>query len=365
MISLSRNDILGSTVRTVARLSVMVISMACGVTHATDYQIGVFYFPGWKSDQEGAPSRTPWKSIQAYPEREPMLGWYDDGDRDVIQKQLQWMRDYGIDYVVFDWYFIRGRKVVLEHSLATYMQSDARKNLKFSILWANHSDMPESMEDWQAMVGYWVKYYFPRNEFLRMDDKPVVFVFSSDEFRKQVEKFGATPKQLIDEAQRMAKGAGFPGINFVAGGGAYLSVINGAKDAGYAAMSTYNYHQGPVEPLKAPSRSYSELDAGYRAHWKRFRENPSLPLIVPMMSGWDKRPWGGSRDAAHDDSMSSPKEFRTHLQAAKAYMDENPEFTRRMGVICCWNEFGEGSFIEPTKKNGFSYLEIVRDVFGK
>jgi hypothetical protein len=35
-----------------------------------------------------------------------------------------------------------------------------------------------------------------------------------------------------------------------------------------------------------------------------------------------------------------------------------------LGVICCWNEFGEGSYIEPTQKNGFSYLEKIKKVFG-
>jgi hypothetical protein len=66
----------------------------------------------------------------------------------------------------------------------------------------------------------------------------------------------------------------------------------------------------------------------------------------------------------HDDSRSLPVEFAQHLQAAKAFMDSNAGRTLRTGVICCWNEFGEGSFIEPTKVDGVKYLEPVRDAFG-
>lgn len=83
-----------------------------------------------------------------------------------------------------------------------------------------------------------------------------------------------------------------------------------------------------------------------------------------MTSGWDKRPRGGSKAPLHDDSRSTPGEFRNHLLAARAVIDKYPTLTRRMGVICCWNEYGEGSFIEPTKVDGMKYLEQIRGVFG-
>lgn len=335
-----------------------------GTAFAGDYQIGVYYFPGWMDKQVGAPSPTPWRAIKEFPEREPLLGWYDEGSDEVMRQQLDWMQAYGIDFVVFDWYFIEGRKVVLEHALAAYMRAPNRAKTKFSILWANHSGMPKNMADWQAMINYWVKYYFVRPDFFQVNGRPVVYVFSADTLRKQAKLFDVTTKELLDNAQTIARSAGFPGIEFIAGTGAYLSMIDGyAKEAGYSAFSTYNYHQGPLTPDNTPSHSFKELDEGYRTHWQRFAQKGNLPLIVPMTSGWDKRPWGGSKDPAHDNSMSTLDEFEKHLQAAKAFMDANPMLTKKTGVICCWNEFGEGSYIEPTKKDGFSYLEKVKKVF--
>lgn len=339
--------------------------LVCSITHADEYQIGVYYFPGWKDNQVGAPSLRPWEPIKAFPEREPLLGWYDEGAADVMTQHLKWIQSYGVDFIIFDWYFIEGQKVVLEHALDAYMRAPNHSKTKFSILWANHSGMPKNLDDWNAMIDYWVKNYFPRPEFLRIKDRPVVFVFSADSLRKQALSFGTTTKNLLDNAQVLARAAGFPGVYFVAGTGAYISMVDSyAKAAGYSAFSAYNYHQGPLAPDNTPSHSYNDLDRGYREHWQRFAQKGNLPLIVPMTSGWDKRPWGGSKDPAHDNSLSTPDEFGLHLEAAKAFMDASPDLTNRMGVICCWNEFGEGSYIEPTKEEGFSYLEKIRDAFG-
>ncbi|MEB0010060.1 glycoside hydrolase family 99-like domain-containing protein [Glaciimonas sp. GNP009] len=347
-------------------LSICILGLSTTATPATrqDYQVGVFYFPGWKNHQPHAPADNPWDRLKAFPDKEPALGWYDEGADNVMHQQIDWMNKYGINFVVFDWYFGIGQHVYLEHALAAFMRAPNRDKLKFSILWANHDGMPKSHDDWLVMVRYWVKYYFPRPEFMRIDGRPVVYIFSADELKKQAESFGSTTKELLESAQTIARENGWPGIDFVAGSGANVPMISSyAKTSGYAAFSAYNYHQGPDTP--AQSHSYTELDRGYREHWQRFSEKGNLPLIVPMTSGWDKRPWGGSSDAEHDKSISTPQEFRKHLEVAKSFMDSHVALTRRMGVICCWNEFGEGSYIEPTKKMGFSYLEQVQDVFGR
>ena len=46
-----------------------------------------------------------------------------------------------------------------------------------------------------------------------------------------------------------------------------------------------------------------------------------------------------------------------------AYNKKKVKKTLRTGIICCWNEYGEGSYIEPTKAFGMQYLERVKKVF--
>lgn len=330
------------------------------------YQIGVYYFPGWRDGQRGAPAVKPWERIKAYPEREPLLGWYQEGDVEIAEKQIAWMKEYGIDYVVFNWFW--DGKPFLEHGLSAFMQASNRDQIRFSLLWANHSKVPKNIGQFTSMVDYWIKYYFPRDEFLKIDGRPVVFIFSQQQLRDNAKSFGTTTAELIALADAAAIRAGFSGIFFVGGTGAtnYWVKEYGPQN-NYSAFSAYNYDRGfsgTYNALKRPSHSYMELDQAYRENWDWILANSPLPYILPVTSGWDKRPWGGSRDPFHDNSSSSPDEFEQHLKAAKLRIDNYPDKTKRMSVICCWNEYGEGSYIEPTKKQGFSYLEKIQKVFG-
>lgn len=335
---------------------------------AGTYEIGVYYYPGWSSNVIGAGETYPWHRIKPYKEREPLLGWYEDGQVNILDQQLQWMRSYGIDFVVFDWYW-DGTKNHLDQSVNAYLRADSRSLVKYSLLWANHFSVPSNRAQFRGMVAYWLENHFKKSEYQKIEGKPVLYVFSPQHFRENAKSFASSARELLDMAQQMARDAGLPGIYFVMGTPALEYWVKGfAQEAGFSALSAYNYHQGysgSPESGTSLSHSYVELDAAYRKNWDWILKNSNVPYFIPMTAGWDKRPWGGSSDPWHDRSTSGPAEFEMHLREAKLMMDIYPQKTRRMGVICCWNEYGEGSIIEPTKTYGFGYLEAVRRVFGE
>jgi hypothetical protein len=111
------------------------------------------------------------------------------------------------------------------------------------------------------------------------------------------------------------------------------------------------------------ARSYAELDEVYREHWNWFMGYGDLPYVVPMTSGWDMRPWGGSADPKRDLSVSTVKQFVLHLKSGREVIQRHYDKTLGLGVLCCWNEFGEGSYVEPTKLLGTRYLDAIRSVF--
>jgi hypothetical protein len=334
-------------------------SGATGRPSATDYKIGTFYFPGWRSQQRGAPSPEPWARLKAYPEREPLLGWYDDGDVAVVEQQLRWMRKYGIDYVVFDWYW-NGTGTELDHGLRAYFKTTAKRDVPVALLWANHSSVPRTKQEFTAMVDFWVSEYFSQPEFMKIDGKPVIFVFSHRAFVKQSNLIGQSFTSLLAEAEDRARAAGHKGIYFVAGTHVDASILKVAGSSGYSAFSAYNYHGRDDDS----ATSFEELDNAYQHVWTSILKDSPIPYILPMTQGWDKRPWGGSTNPLHDLSGGNLPDFERHLVAARRAMDANPAKTMKTGVICCWNEFGEGSYIEPTNKDGFGYLEKVQKVFG-
>ena len=46
------------------------------------YLVGAMLCPLWRQESPGADGRRPWDSIKPYPEREPLLGFYNEGDPD-------------------------------------------------------------------------------------------------------------------------------------------------------------------------------------------------------------------------------------------------------------------------------------------
>jgi Glycosyltransferase WbsX len=65
-------------------------------------------------------------------------------------------------------------------------------------------------------------------------------------------------------------------------------------------------------------------------------------------------------------SANTPERFRTALEMTKQRLLAQPDKAGpRILNINCWNEWTEGSYLEPDMKNGMKYLEAVRDVFAK
>lgn len=329
-----------------------------------EINLGVFYYPGWKDDVLGARAK-PWEVIKPYPERKPLLGWYAEGDVAVMKQQLQWMQRAGINHVVFDWYW-DGSKPWSDHALQAYLQA-GNPAVKFSVMWANHSEAPKSAMFFYGMVRHWIDHYLQHPSYLRIDGKPVVFIMLGTALDEKARKFGSSAQELLARAQQMAAAAGLPEILFVSGGGGgWLLPGEAPRPSGFSAYFAYNYHSGPhgqVNGQQRFSRGYEELDAAYRVHWQWMVKQANAPYILPLTAGWDKRPWGGSKDPLHDQSIATPAQFRAHLQAARAVLQAHPQRTLSAAVVCCWNEFGEGSFIEPTEQAGTRLLDEIKGVF--
>lgn len=353
-------------IRTV--LHALLLCMAAFTYGAeNDYHIGVYYFSGWKAHQKGNAFIEPWKSIKNYPERQPLLGWYEEDSPGLMSQQLKWMHDHSIDFVVFDWLWGSDMRPYLTHGINSYLTADSRHGVDFSIIWSNHTNYIFSRIQFEKLFKFWIEQYFFQPGYLKIDGKPVVFIFSAEIFNNNAKKLGLSSASLIAIANEMARSAGLPGIAVIGGvGGNNGHDFDYSQESGYAGFSAYNFH-GPAtysfSSNRHTSNSYSELDSSYRDHWDWMLSNASGLYIIPMTSGWDRRPWGGSKDPMHDNSQSTPKEFEMHIESAKSIMDTHPLKTRKMGIICCWNEFGEGSFIEPTESTKFDYLNQINQVF--
>lgn len=330
---------------------------------AQTYRIGVFYYPGWKEGDEVF-YKKPWDAIKNYPEREPLLGWYKDGDLSVANQHLQWMHEFGIDYVIYDWYWRNDNKVRLNHAIDAYLSLKNRHGVNFAIMWANHTTAPENYDQFDVMVNYWFLNLMVDGDYLKKDGKPIVFIFSPDTLEKNANRFGATSRILLDRARNAAVRAGLPGLYIVGSTQARKDALNQVVFSGYDAISAYNYHRGYSGSFdkRGNSRNYQELVDGYKESWEWLLKNSPIPYFIPVTSGWDKRPWqmAGVTDP-HDGSAGDAYNFEIHLNDAFGFAEKFKDNISGDIVVCCWNEFGEGSYVEPTKKEGFGFLQAIRE----
>lgn len=315
------------------------------------YSVGVYYFPGWRTAGQ-------WSPITRFHERKPVLGWYREGDPQIADWHIKWAVEHGITFFVYDWYWVQGARQ-LEHALHEgYFRSKYHRYLRFCLLWANHNPPnTSSHEDCIAVTRHWMEHYFRRPEHLRIDGKPVVIIFSPYRLRADIGSDGV--KRAFDAMREECAKAGLGGLYILACIGNAGEAQLAARE-GYDAVTAYNWpHLGIVGNTKwAP---YDTLIDGYRQQWGSIVQNSPVSLLPPICGGWDSRPWHGQ--SALVRYGRTPEKFKRHLHDALRFLERYPRSVVPMVLVEAWNEWGEGSYIEPHREFGFGYMDAIREVF--
>ena len=225
-------------------------------------------------------------------------------------------------------------------------------------MWANHAPFANhTIEQLLEVTDYWLKYYFKLDCYYKIDGKPVVSFFAVDNLTHDLNGSENVAK-AFDAMQKRVQSAGLPGIYFIACGDNSPNSQKRFKTEGYDAISAYNYPSaGAKSSLWA---SYKSLMKAHVDIWDNSLRDNTLTYIPLLNVGWDSRPWHGNNALVRFGR--STEYFKDGLTYLKNWMDKN---NRRIAILEAWNEWGEGSYIEPNSEFGFGDLEAIRDVFGK
>lgn len=322
--------------------------------------VGVYYYPGWKV-RAAWMTKDPWDYIKPFKEKEPLLGYYPEGETWVAEKHIEWASMYGIDFIAYEWYWDKD-KVFLEHALQAHLKAKNKGKLRFSLLWANGNKNPDNLDNFDKMVNHWIENFFNQPTLYRIDGKPVVFIFRPDELQKLARSWRTRPVELLTRAREKAVLGGHKGIYFVAltNGRPNNSIEKYFLEQGYDAYTGWNY---VVSEGKSKVAAYdSMVDTYIHFYEAASKTAKSLPYIVPVSPGWDVRPWKGEDARVRENP--TPEKFKRMLEGAKKLLD-SPKTSPKILMIQEWNDFPEGAYIEPTKKWGFRYLEVIREVFAR
>ena len=321
----------------------------------TDIDVCAYYFPGWETNAK-------WECIRKVaPNRKPALGYYDESNPECVDWQIKWAVENGISCFLVDWYWSAGQES-LTHWFEAYRKARYRDMLKVAIMWANHNaPNTHSQEDWTAVTREWIDHYFNLPAYYRADEKPVIMIWAPDNVRNDL-KGSAGVKQALENAQTMARKAGYPGIKFVAMGEHFsASGVKELLDEGYSAISTYHEWGRAAQPAMATTNRmpYARLVESAPEAWNEKNTQSGALAYWPVIdSGWDTRPWHGDK-AFLIEGRTTPL-FEQLLQKGKTFALENKKNCVVLGPL---NEWGEGSYLEPCTEFGFGMYEAVRRTF--
>jgi hypothetical protein len=189
---------------------------------------------------------------------------------------------------------------------------------------------PEILEAWIARAD---TVFADSPAFLRVDGKPVMFIYSS----------GALPLETWEESfSRLEE----RGVDFFYIGMGYdlanLVVFEGVFD--YAVQSypnLYDLYQNTSRSI----RNYQLLappGTGITPIW-----------VATISPGFDSTPY---RLAIPHDFSVPRGTGEYYLQSMEAALASDPDWV----VITSWNEYGENTHIEPSQRDGSTFLDLTR-----
>jgi len=316
----------------------------------------MYYFPGWESDAK-------WDCIRrTAPIRKPLLGYYDESRVECVDWQIKWAAENGVNCFLVDWYWCDGSQH-LTHWFEAYRKARYRDQLQVAIMWANHNaPNTHSREDWRKVTREWIDRYFNLPAYYRINNKPSLFLWNPAGLRHDLGGPDAV-KAALDESQAMAKAAGHEGIEFVAmSGHETREASETLSKEGYSGAT--NYHEWGKADSIAPSKTevkYSDVVKTAPEAWNKWADlcTPGLTYYPVVDTGWDARPWHGSKSLVIG-GRTAPL-FEDLLRAGRSYCEAHK---LPFVVLGPSNEWGEGSYVEPANEYGFDMYEAIRRAFG-
>jgi hypothetical protein len=355
-----------------------------------DVQVAVYYFPNW-----GPVEHSEWQLIQkARPcfdghqqPKVPLWGYENENLPEVMAKKIAVAAGHGIDAFIFDWYYRDPPygTYLAEALEEGFLKAENNAEIQFALMWCNHDVVngkgvvrPETFEE---IMDYVIEKYFKHPSYWLIDGCPYFSVWRLTTF---MEVYGGNldkAAEAMELFRTKVKRAGFRDLHLnsqLAG----LDSPTGAMVEKLQVNSITSYHMlsNIAWPPTFPAMKYEEVsDAYFRCvesgGGTEGLEQPVKSFPVPyhlnVSMGWDSSPrcrnapdWMERREYPFGAVIveNTPRLFKKALVKAKKLIMEKPE-KERIITINSWNEWGEGSYLEPDMITGTGYLEAIRDVF--
>jgi lipopolysaccharide biosynthesis protein len=299
------------------------------------------------------------------------LGFYDLSNPSVSRKQYELATGAGIEGFMYYYYWFAGKKL-MDMPIANLIASEG--DTPFCIMWANEnwtrrwdgsSENVLIAQDYDEVPAtqfiHDVIHHLTDSRYIRIDDKPVISVYRITQIPDYAD--------VLEYWRTAAIAAGLPGLTIVTVDvGRSMDGIEGdLRDHGLDAYLEFAPHNRAwklqsretlaVDPrFQGNILSYASMARDSEAQLREPLESGRYPGVMVNFDNTARRQW--QPDLWYG---SNPYTFRRWLNSAiSAIADRDRD--HRVLFLNAWNEWAEGTVLEPSQRFGRTYLLAVRDV---
>ena len=221
----------------------------------------------------------------------------------------------------------------------------------------------------ENLMPFWMENYFKKENYLLIDNKPVLFVYCQERLSQQCFKTRDEQKRTFDACREYAKKCGFDGMIFACCNTtdekeAFDDIIARGYDfrfgynAGY--NSPYDFYPDEEEIIKGQCGNFEKL-----LKYDNTKFIPTASCFQDPTPRFSKK-WNDLGYAFREWSniwYLSPERYKELLKRMKQISDALPKdaWARKIIMIDNWNEWDEGHFVAPSHKFGYKYLQAIRE----
>lgn len=293
------------------------------------------------------------------------LGYYNLLNKGVQARQIELAKLYGIEGFCFYFYWFGGKRL-LEAPIENYL-ADQNLDLPFCLCWANENwsrrwdgkehevliSQEYSTEDDIEFINYISRYLLdPR--YIKINGRPLLLVY-----RPQL-----LPSAKVT-AERWRKWCLNNGVGEI-----YLAYTQSFEmtdpiEYGFDAAIEFPPNNATPPNMTSDIKATSPSFAGTVYDWRHFvrrseqYKQSSYRLFRSVCPSWDnaaRRKNGGTIFL-----NSSPRLYRRWLSnAIKDTLKNQSNSDERLVFVNAWNEWAEGTYLEPDAGYGYAYLQATR-----
>ncbi|TVY81147.1 Uncharacterized protein LSUE1_G004445 [Lachnellula suecica] len=373
-----------------------------------DYIVAAYYFGNFhvdpRNEAEHGKGWTEWKLTQEATPRfdghkqpkVPSYGYADESDPAVFATKIDDAVWGSVSALIFDWYYYNDGPFLEAALEEGFLKAPNRGDIDFAIMWANHDwyDIhPANLNGnpklqfpgvvtpvtFDKMTTYIVEAYFKQPNYLKIDGCPYFSIYQLYTF---VQGMGGSTQAAaaLQQFRAKVKAAGFPdlhlnavtfGIQLLPGDGEPkdLKTMLQVLDVETTTSYVWIHH---VQLSTWPATQYNEVAAAYEVYRANASTELGKPYFPCVSVGWDASPRTNQSEAWLQGAYpytpvitnNTAQNVGLAMASAKDFLDKST-LTTKMVTVNSWNEWTEGSYLEPDEDNGWDFLNAIWEVFGQ